>query len=74
MRKLPWVDDDDDGYDGGGDNGAVEVAVCCVEGDARRKELARMASGDSAEEEAELFADALLKEGERRKNDIRRKR
>ena len=34
----------------------------------RRQELARMASGDLAVEEAEVFADALIRDGIRRRN------
>jgi DNA repair ATPase RecN len=42
--------------------GAVTVA-CVVEGTRRRQELARMASGDLAPEEAETFAEALMRHG-----------
>lgn len=40
----------------------IEVSVTCVEGDERTKELARMASGDIAVDEAEIFARALLRD------------
>ena len=46
--------------------GATPVQVRVVCDDERRKELARMASGDLAAEEAQIFADALLREGRRR--------
>jgi DNA repair ATPase RecN len=39
------------------------VKALTVEGIARRKELARMASGNLAKAEAEIFADALLRAG-----------
>jgi len=51
-----------------GVSGQVEVSVNCVEGALRRKELARMASGDLAPAEADLFAAALLRDGLRRKD------
>jgi DNA repair ATPase RecN len=40
----------------------IEVSVTCVEGNERTKELARMASGDIAVDEAEQFAKALLRD------------
>jgi len=40
----------------------TEVSVICVEGDDRTKELARMASGDIAVDEAEIFAKALMRD------------
>lgn len=43
--------------------GKPPVFVSKVDGVARRKELARMAAGNMAPEEAEIFADALLREG-----------
>jgi DNA repair protein RecN (Recombination protein N) len=46
--------------------GATPVQVGVVCDDERRKELARMASGDLAAEEAQIFADALIREGRRR--------
>ena len=42
--------------------------------DNRRKELARMASGDLATEEAEIFADALMRDGASSNNANKRKR
>jgi len=63
-NKLP-LQGNNDGHNGGGN---VEVSVQCVDGIARRKELARMASGDLAPEAAELFADALLRDGLRRRD------
>ena len=42
----------------------MAVQVTNVSGAARRKELARMTSGDMAMEEAEAFADALMRERE----------
>jgi DNA repair protein RecN (Recombination protein N) len=44
------------------------VRVYSIDGTERRKELARMASGDLASNEAEAFADALIREGLRRRN------
>ena len=41
----------------------VSVTATLVDGSSRRKELARMASGDLAPDEAEAFADALLRDG-----------
>jgi DNA repair ATPase RecN len=38
-----------------------------IDGAERRKELARMASGDLATDEAEIFADALLRDGIKRR-------
>lgn len=46
---------------------SVSVTATMVEGIARRKELARMASGDLAPDEAEAFADALLRDGVKRR-------
>lgn len=43
-------------------NGQTVVSATPVEGVARLKELARMASGDMAMEEAESFAEALLRD------------
>ena len=40
----------------------IEVSVACVEGEERTRELARMASGDIAVDEAEIFAKALLRD------------
>jgi DNA repair protein RecN (Recombination protein N) len=39
-----------------------EISVDCVTGSERRKELARMASGNLALEEAEVFAEALIRD------------
>jgi DNA repair protein RecN (Recombination protein N) len=44
------------------------VRAYAIDGTVRRKELARMASGDLASDEAEAFADALIREGLRRRN------
>jgi DNA repair ATPase RecN len=44
-----------------GENNSL-ISVKLVEGTARQKELARMASGDIASEEAEIFAMALLRD------------
>jgi len=41
---------------------SFDVVVNRVEGKERCKELARMASGDTAVDEAELFAEALLRD------------
>eukprot|EP00550_Attheya_septentrionalis_P005935 CAMPEP_0198290640 /NCGR_PEP_ID=MMETSP1449-20131203/8430_1 /TAXON_ID=420275 /ORGANISM="Attheya septentrionalis, Strain CCMP2084" /LENGTH=807 /DNA_ID=CAMNT_0043989167 /DNA_START=219 /DNA_END=2642 /DNA_ORIENTATION=- len=41
----------------------VPVFVSTVDGSSRRRELARMASGDLASTEAEIFADALIRDG-----------
>lgn len=45
------------------------VKATLVDGEARRNELARMASGDLAVDEAQVFADALLRDGTRRKGE-----
>lgn len=50
-----------------GERGHVPVRVTVIDGAERRKELARMASGDLAPDEAELFADALLRDGAKRR-------
>ena len=42
---------------------ARSVSVSLIDGQLRRKEVARMAAGDLATEEAEAFADALIREG-----------
>lgn len=44
------------------ENGRVIASATHVEGSTRRKELARMASGDMATEEAEIFAEALIRD------------
>lgn len=44
------------------------VRAEAVEGPERRKELARMASGDMATEEAEIFAEALIRDGSKVKD------
>lgn len=46
-----------------GERGVAPVRTLIVDGPARRKELARMAAGDLAQEEAEIFADALIRDG-----------
>lgn len=51
----------------GGPDVATSVRVRAVDGLDRRKELARMASGDLAMEEAEIFADALIRDGAKRR-------
>ena len=43
-------------------HGRLSIKASRVEGIERRKELARMASGDMAVEEAEVFAEALLRD------------
>lgn len=43
-------------------NKKLTVSAESVDGTARRKELARMASGDIAKDEAEVFAEALIRE------------
>jgi DNA repair protein RecN (Recombination protein N) len=48
--------------------GHVPVRVTVIDGAERRKELARMASGDLAPDEAEVFADALLRDGAKRRD------
>ena len=48
-------------------DGAVVTTAGPVEGPKRRLELARMASGDMAPEEAEAFADALIRHGAAKK-------
>jgi DNA repair ATPase RecN len=50
-----------------GSNGQTVVSANAVEGLARLKELARMASGDMAMEEAEAFAEALIRDALSRK-------
>jgi DNA repair ATPase RecN len=50
-----------------GNEGRVPVSASIIDGVERRKELARMASGDLAPDEAETFADALLRDGAKRK-------
>ena len=45
---------------------ATIVSVDAVGGAERRRELARMASGDLAAEEAEIFAEALIRDGSKR--------
>lgn len=54
---------------GGDDVGSntIPVAVIVVDNRERRKELARMASGDLAVKEAEVFADALIRDGIQRR-------
>jgi DNA repair ATPase RecN len=47
---------------GGGGRRGVALSVDLVTGAERRRELARMASGDMALEEAEVFAEALLRD------------
>ena len=42
---------------------AQSVSVSLIDGPLRRKEVAQMAAGDLAMEEAEAFADALIREG-----------
>jgi DNA repair ATPase RecN len=42
---------------------ATRTAASLVEGSSRRKELARMAAGDLVTEEAEVFAEALMRDG-----------
>jgi len=49
-------------------DGSTPVKVTVVNDAERRKELARMASGDIALDEAEIFADALIREGARRRD------
>jgi len=49
-------------------DGSTPVKVSVVNDAERRKELARMASGDIALDEAEIFADALIREGARRRD------
>jgi DNA repair ATPase RecN len=44
------------------EDGKIITSAEIVEGSSRRKELARMASGDMAMKEAEIFADALIRE------------
>ena len=54
-----------------GKEGKTPVRASVIHGTERRKELARMASGDLAPDEAETFANALLRDGaKRRKLDI----
>jgi DNA repair ATPase RecN len=48
--------------------GSVSINASVVDGPDRLKELARMASGDLAAEEAEVFADALIRDGMKRRN------
>ena len=48
-------------------NNKVYVRAASLDGTERKKELARMASGDLAATEAELFAEALLRDGELQK-------
>ena len=50
------------------ERGLVPVRVTVIDGAERRKELARMASGDLAPDEAEVFADALLRDGAKRRD------
>jgi DNA repair protein RecN (Recombination protein N) len=50
-----------------GNEGRVPVSASIINGVERRKELARMASGDLAPDEAETFADALLRDGAKRR-------
>jgi DNA repair ATPase RecN len=50
-----------------GIEGKVQVTTSSLDGAVRRKELARMASGDLAADEAETFADALLRDGNKRR-------
>lgn len=45
----------------------IPVTAKLVNGALRRKELARMAAGDVAQEEAEMFADALLRDSRSRR-------
>eukprot|EP00980_Cylindrotheca_fusiformis_P020698 scaffold7738_cov133-Cylindrotheca_fusiformis.AAC.7 len=44
------------------EDGSIIASATRVEGASRRKELARMASGDMATEEAEIFAEALIRD------------
>jgi len=50
-----------------GKDGKNPVSASVIDGVERRKELARMASGDLAPDEAETFADALLRDGAKRR-------
>jgi DNA repair ATPase RecN len=50
-----------------GKRGHVPVRATVIDGAQRRKELARTASGDLAPDEAEIFADALLRDGAKRR-------
>jgi DNA repair protein RecN (Recombination protein N) len=45
-----------------GEDGSIIASATQVQGLSRRKELARMASGDMATEEAEVFAEALIRD------------
>ena len=49
-------------------NGRAKVLVECVDGDSRRMELARMTSGDLANDEAQKLADALLRHASEHKS------
>ena len=44
------------------------MLVECVDGDSRRMELARMTSGDLANDEAQKLADALLRHASEHKS------
>jgi DNA repair ATPase RecN len=50
------------------DGWRMKVDAVAVNGPERRKELARMASGDIATEEAEIFAEALIRDGSKAKD------
>ena len=51
-----------------GEENQVPLSATSIDGLERRKELARMASGDLAPDEAEVFADALLRDGAKRRD------
>jgi DNA repair ATPase RecN len=53
---------------GGGGSSTTSVTARVVDERERRQELARMASGDLAVKEAEVFADALIRDGLQRRN------
>ena len=48
----------------------VKVKVAVADDEGKRQELARMASGDLASEEARVFADALIRDGTRRRQSM----
>jgi DNA repair ATPase RecN len=52
---------------GNGTTGRVPIRATVISGAERRRELARMASGDLAPDEAEVFAGALLRDGAKRR-------
>jgi DNA repair ATPase RecN len=52
-----------------GERGNVHVRVTIIDGADQQKRLVRMTSGDLAPDQAELLADALLRDGVKQRRD-----